>query len=113
MSSVSTEHIEITPGVCGGKPRIAGRRITVQDVAMWHERAGMSPDEIAATYKLSLADVYAALAYYHDHREEIRERMRADEDFAESCRLYHDLGTAERRSARAGLDAAGSSPGLA
>lgn len=28
------EHIEVTPGIAGGKPRIAGHRITVQDVAI-------------------------------------------------------------------------------
>lgn len=31
MKEVSTTHIEVTPGVAGGKPRIAGHRITVQD----------------------------------------------------------------------------------
>lgn len=82
---VSTEHIEITPGTCGGKPRIAGTRIRVQDVVIWHEQMGMSPDEIVATWThLTLADVYAALAYYHDHQEEIRGYLReADELFAE------------------------------
>jgi uncharacterized protein (DUF433 family) len=80
MESVISEHIEITPGICGGKPRIAGHRITVQNVAIWHERMGMSPDEIVYHYpSITLADVYAALAYYHDHLEEIREQIQADE----------------------------------
>jgi uncharacterized protein (DUF433 family) len=56
-------HIEITPGIAGGKPRIAGHRITVQNIAIWHERMGKSADEIAE-YDLTLGDVYAALAYY-------------------------------------------------
>src|SRR5262245_9228530 len=87
MVSVSKEHIEITPGTCGGKPRIAGHRITVQNIVVWHEQMGMSPDEIAATYTtITLADVYAALAYYHDHREEIRARIRADDDFVAEMR---------------------------
>jgi uncharacterized protein (DUF433 family) len=87
LGSVSTEHIEITPGVCGGKPRIAGHRITVQNVVVWHEQMGMSPDEIAATYPgITLADVHAALAYYHDHRDEILARMKADEEFVEEMR---------------------------
>ena len=43
--SVSKEHIVITPGICGGKPT-AGHRIKVQDIEIWHERMGMSPDEI-------------------------------------------------------------------
>jgi len=65
------QHIEITPGVCGGKPRITGHRITVQQIALWHDRLGKSADEIAAEYDLQLSDVYAALAYYFDHREDI------------------------------------------
>lgn len=77
-------HIEVTPGVLGGKPRIAGRRIAVQHVAVWHERLGQSAEEVAADYDLSLADVYAALAYYHDHREAIDESLRADDAVAEA-----------------------------
>ena len=73
-------HIEVTPGVAGGKPRIAGHRITVQDIVIWHERLGLSADEIASEYGLSLADVYAALAYYYDHREDIDRAIRADEE---------------------------------
>ena len=87
MVSVSTEHIEITPGVCGGKPRIAGHRISVQNIVIWHERMGMSPEEIAATYpSITLADVYSALAYYHDHRDEIIARINEDDAFVEEMR---------------------------
>ena len=80
---VITEHIEITPGICGGKPRIAGHRIKVQDIAIWHEKMGMSPDEIVSNYpSINLSDVYAALAYYYDHLEEIREDIKESEEFA-------------------------------
>ena len=69
---VITEHIEVTPGTCGGKPRIAGHRIRVQDILLWHQRAGMTPDEIVSAFPtITLSDVYAALAYYHDHQAEI------------------------------------------
>ena len=80
------DHIELTPDTAGGKPRIRGRRITEQDIAIWHERLGKSADEIAAEYDLTLADVYAALAYYFDHREEIDARMTEDRAFAEAVR---------------------------
>jgi uncharacterized protein (DUF433 family) len=79
-------HIAITPGVAGGKPRIAGRRITVQDIVLWHERLDLSADEIATEHSLSLADIYAALAYYYDHREEIDRAVKADEDFIAELR---------------------------
>jgi uncharacterized protein (DUF433 family) len=79
-------HITITPGVAGGKPRIAGRRITVQDIVFWHERSAISADEIASEYDLSLADVYAALAYYFDHREEIDQSIAEDDAFVSEMR---------------------------
>ena len=75
-------HIEITQGVAGGKPRIADHRITVQNIVIWHEWMGLSADEIAAEYGITLSDVYAALAYYYDHRTEIDESIQADEAFA-------------------------------
>jgi uncharacterized protein (DUF433 family) len=80
------DHIELTPDTAGGKPRIRGRRITVQDIAIWHEQLGQSADEIATEYGLTLADVYAALACYFDHREEIEARITEDGAFAEALR---------------------------
>lgn len=74
------QHIELTPGVCGGKPRIAGHRIRVQDIVLWTEQ-GQSADEIASSFPpLTLADVYAALAYYHDNRAEIDADIRRDDE---------------------------------
>lgn len=85
MDTVAS-HIEVTPGVAGGKPRIAGHRITVQNIAIWHERLGLGADEIATKYGLSLADIYAALAYYYDHREEIDRSVQEDEEFIAELR---------------------------
>ena len=71
-----TWHVDaITPGVCGGKLRIGGRRSTVANIAIWHERLDKSADDIATEYDLTLADVHAAVAYYFDHRAEIEERI--------------------------------------
>lgn len=82
MTAVISEHINIAPGVCGGKPHIAGHRIKVQDIVIWHEDMGMEPDEILYHYpSITLADVYAALTYYHDNRQEIRRQIREDEAF--------------------------------
>ncbi len=80
-------HIEITPGVAGGRPRIAGHRIRVQDIVVWHESLGYAPEEIVAQNQgLSLADVYAALAYYYDHADEIRRHISDDETLANELR---------------------------
>ena len=80
------QHIEVAPGIAGGKPRVAGHRITVQDIAIWHERLGRSPDEITAEYGLTLAAVHAAPAYYFDHRAEIDQAIEEGDAFAEALR---------------------------
>jgi uncharacterized protein (DUF433 family) len=78
------EHIEATPGICGGRPRIAGHRIRVMDIVVLHEELGLTPDEIVSTYpSLSLADIHAALAYYFDHRDEVHGDLASDRRLAE------------------------------
>ncbi|HEX9870362.1 MAG TPA: DUF433 domain-containing protein [Candidatus Tectomicrobia bacterium] len=85
MDPIIAKHLESTPGVCGGRPRITGTRTRVQDIVNWHERLGYSPDEIVWRYpQLTLADVYAALAYYHDHRDEIERHIQEGEELATS-----------------------------
>jgi uncharacterized protein (DUF433 family) len=86
VENVVVQHIEKTPGVVGGKARIVGTRITVQNIVIWHERMGMSADEIAAEFDLSLADVFAALAYYFDNRQAIDETIRSDAEFIEALK---------------------------
>ena len=94
---LETAHIVSTPGVLGGKLRIAGHRISVQDVAIWHERMGLSVDEIATDHDLSLAEVYAALAYYFDHREEIDDRIRQGATMIEELKQRFPSRLAEHR----------------
>jgi uncharacterized protein (DUF433 family) len=86
VTKTLNEHIETTPGVMGGKPRIAGHRITVEDIAIWHHELGNNVEQIANDYDLSLADVYAALAYYHDHKEEIDISLQEGEKFVEEMK---------------------------
>ena len=84
MQPTITKHIDQTPGTCGGKPRIAGTRIRVQDIVLWTEQ-GRSPDQIITDYpQLTHGDVHAALTYYHDNRVVIEQHIRqADELVAE------------------------------
>jgi len=82
-----SEYIGVRPGYCGGEPHILGHRITVKHVAVWHEEMGMSPAQIAATYPtITLAQVHAALAYYHDHRDEIQAAIAEEERFVEELK---------------------------
>ena len=84
MPIVMDRHIELTPGVRGGRPRIAGTRLAVADIVMLHLRMGKSVEEIAGKYQVTLSDVHAALAYYYDHRTEIDADMTADEVYGDA-----------------------------
>jgi uncharacterized protein (DUF433 family) len=92
------QHIVATPGTCGGKPRIDGTRIRVQDVYIWHEVQGRSADEIVASYPhLSLAEVYAALAYYCEHRAEIKRQIAEGHEFVAALKAELGPGPLERK----------------
>jgi uncharacterized protein (DUF433 family) len=103
MTTLSLDrHIETTLGVSGGKPRIAGHRITVQNIAIWHERMGLSADEICAEFGLTLAEVHAALAYYFDHREDIDRSIASEDAFAAELRSKTPSLVAEKLKAIGG-----------
>ncbi|WP_275740011.1 DUF433 domain-containing protein [Halorhabdus sp. SVX81] len=67
------------------EPHIHGRRISVRQVYALVEERSEDPEAIADRYDLDVADIYHALAYYHDHPREMRtveqERDDAMEDF--------------------------------
>jgi uncharacterized protein (DUF433 family) len=86
MAAVLDGYIELTPGVRGGKPRLSGTRLTVADVVVLHRRLGYSLEEIAGKYDLSPSAVYAAMAYYYDHRTEIDQSIDEETAFAEAFR---------------------------
>ena len=77
--------IQRRPELRGGRPIVAGTGVSVHRIAGWY-RLGLSPEEIAENYgHLSLAQVHAAVAYYHANREEIEGYLRDEE--AEEDRL--------------------------
>jgi uncharacterized protein (DUF433 family) len=86
MVAVLEKYIVITPDVRGGKPRIRETRITVADIVLMHLRLGQSIEEISGRYELPLAAVYAAMAYYYDHRQDVEEEIAADRAYVEAFR---------------------------
>ena len=77
-----------TPGIKGGTPHIAGTGVTVRTIVRWYQ-LGLSREDIAADYPhLELAQVYAALAYYHANRTQMDAEMAAEQ--AESDRLEQE-----------------------
>jgi uncharacterized protein (DUF433 family) len=84
MDNVLVRHIDKQPGVCGGRACIAGHRVRVLDIVVWHERRGYSPDQIVDMFPgITLADVYAALTYYFDNRDEIEDDLKKSDEWAE------------------------------
>jgi len=94
---LAIEHIVKTPNVCGGAPRIANRRITVDFVVNYIDRLGGSAEEMVREFDLTPAQVYAALAYYYDHPAEI------DALIEEAYRLSEGADTGWRQEAEARL----------
>src|SRR5215212_6253625 len=85
MQPAIIQHIELRPSaIHGQKACVAGTRISVQDIYVWHELLGKSPDVIIAEYPfLTLAQVHSALAYYYDNAEEIRNHVKRGREEAE------------------------------
>jgi uncharacterized protein DUF433 len=53
------------------------------DIVVQHEMRGMSPAEIVLQYPgITVADVHAAMAYYFDNLDEIKNEFRQDEEWA-------------------------------
>lgn len=68
-----------SPSIRGGRPVIAGTGVSVRRVASWY-KLGLSPEEIAREFgHITLAQVHAALAYYHLNRDEVEEDLAAEE----------------------------------
>ena len=66
------------PDIRGGRPCIAGTGVSVRRIAQWHNM-GEIPEEIARKFgHLSLAQVHAALAYYHANQAEIDADLEAE-----------------------------------
>lgn len=71
--------IDRDPKIRGGRPKIAGTGVTVLRIAGWHNQ-GCIPEEIAGKFgHISLAQIHAALAYYHANKEEIDVDIEAEE----------------------------------
>ena len=60
--------------VRSGDPRIEDTKITVLDVKRRVIDAGENAHVVAGEYDVSMADLFHALAYYYDHRNEFEER---------------------------------------
>ena len=82
-----------SPEIRNGRPRITGTGVTVRRVVGWY-KLGLSVEEIADRIgHLELAQVYAALAYYHANREEIETDIAAEDLEVEKMERERYLST--------------------
>ena len=78
------EHIEIDET---GVPLIAGTTMKVVELVTSHLAYGWSPEELHFQYPhLTLGEIYAALAYYWDHKADMDADMMRRERYVEELR---------------------------
>jgi uncharacterized protein (DUF433 family) len=81
--------ISRSPEIRGGRPCIAGTGVSVRRIAQWHNM-GLIPEEIVRKFgHLSLAQVHAALAYYHANQAEIEADLQAESREADALEQQH------------------------
>ena len=89
MSIDISSFINCNPEVRQGKPCIAGTGLTVHRIAIWYKQ-GYTPEQIADEYEhLNLAQVYAALTYYHANQTEIEADLAAEDAEIERLEQNH------------------------
>ena len=78
MSTALNTLLVSSADVCGGRLRIDGTRITVNQIVVLYKQ-GYSAERIADEYPhLTMAQVYAALAHYHANQDEIDADLEAE-----------------------------------
>ena len=89
-------YVEIVRGAGGARPVVRGTRTGV-DTIVGYSRVGYSPKEIADDIlpHLKLTEVYDALSYYEDHRQDVDSMMERNSPEAWRVRLIHEMGEAE------------------
>jgi uncharacterized protein (DUF433 family) len=78
MSIVLATTLVRTPGICGGRLRIDGTRMTVNQIVTLY-RQGLSAEQIVEQYpQRTIGEIYTVLAWYHEHREEFDAELAAE-----------------------------------
>ena len=92
---LSINLITTDPNVRSGRPCLIGTGLEVTAIVIEHVFHQRTPLEIATDYRLPLSHVHAALAYYYEHKTELDDLMRKNDEIAEAHRA-RQLGS--RRS---------------
>jgi uncharacterized protein (DUF433 family) len=99
MTTTAYPHIAFTPE---GRPYVEGTRIKVELIAIDRTIGGMQPEEIAALYPpLAPGQVYSALAYYYDHKDEMDRRIAEGEQLEQEIKAKYDSSPKLREQLKA------------
>lgn len=82
------------------EPHLEGRRVTVRRLQALVEEAGKPAADVAERFDLAVADVYAALQYYHTHPEEMEAAERKQKEREADARQSGAKSLAELRQER-------------
>jgi len=70
-----------------GIPKIAGSTMKVMELVMAHLSLGWTAEEIHVNHPdLSLSQIYSALAYYWENKQELDQAIQEDLEFAQALR---------------------------
>ena len=108
MTTALDGHIEVDDR---GIARVAGTRLKVAHLVMDQMANRSSPEQLREQFPpLTLAQVYAALTYYHDHKDQLDAQIARGVGETEAARA---AATDQPTRAGLGARAAGRSPGNA
>jgi uncharacterized protein (DUF433 family) len=98
-------HVEVVESRSGPRAVVRGTRVGV-DVVVGYERAGYTPQQIVDDIlpHLTLAQVYDALSYFHEHLDEIEEAISCHEVDAWQKQMRERLGDAAYARLTGGMD---------
>lgn len=83
MPTVLETSLVRTPGVCGGRLRIDGTRMTVNQIVTLHKQ-GFTAEQIVEQYpQRTLAEVFTVLAWYHANKDDFDQELAAEATTAE------------------------------
>lgn len=88
------------PAIRNGRPVIAETTIRVMDIAAVKIFQQKDADDLAAWFGISLPQVYAALAYYYEHKDVVDAEMKAE---AEIAREFKEKRIGSRHPSLVGL----------
>ena len=95
MPTVLDTTLVRTPGICGGRLRIDGTRMTVNQIVTLYKQGLTAPQIIERYPQRTLSEIYTVLAWYHAHEAEFDQEL-AQEAIAEE-RVAQEIAASRRR----------------